>query len=76
MREEIKNWLRINWFKIILTFLLILLVNSVIYYVNTETRYIIQKQNFYVWKWYVEFMTKHRAKGNLDANPLLKRFGL
>ena len=70
-----KNFIKDNWFKIIIAFLLICLVGPVINYINTETRYTVQKQNFYVWKWYAENM--HIEEGNEKViDLLLKRFGL
>jgi hypothetical protein len=75
MEQFLKN----NWLKIIILILVILLEVSVINYINTATRNIVQRQNFSVFKWYIEEISGLRniPKENTKLlDVLIERFGL
>ena len=64
------KFLKNNWFRIIIALLLVFLVRPVINYIDTETRYTIQKHNFSIFKWVIDKGTTKSFEG------IQKRFGL
>ena len=77
MKEKLKTlngfiikFLKDNWFKVIITFLLICLVNSLVNYINIQTRYVVQKHNFSIFKWVID---KNLSK---SYEIIYKRFNL
>ena len=64
------KFLKNNWFRIIIALLLVFLVRPVINYIDTETRYTIQKYNFSIFKWVIDEGATKSFEG------IQKQFGL